>query len=183
MKIPHRQTTLSGCAYFCLSNLFDDARFTHDVETLTRGQGSFVTNERLREFYPQMYIETQFCLPKKLKDFPDRLTDDGFFNINWSKTTELSKEFLATPYLITIDRPDPLPPHAILAMHNWKDNWMYVFDSMVENRTYCDLEAFVAGYSIQQVESFHSLELEPEIRDYPCAIDKRQFRHLFMEGE
>lgn len=179
MKIPHRQTTLSGCAYFCLANLLDDKRYIHDVEGLTRGQGSFVTNERLREYYPPWYIETIFCVSEELGMV---LNDPRLFGIKWDQIPAEQKEFFAIPYLITIKRTQD-KNHAILALQNMKDGWMYVFDSMKAERTESDLEAFVQGYRILQVESFHSFQIEEDLRDLPIAIDKRQFRHLFEEGE
>ncbi len=179
MKIPFRQTTISGCAYFCLANLLNDKRYIHDVEGLTRGQGSFVTNERLREFYPSWYIETAYCMPDSFDRF---LTDTRLFKMEWEKIPAEMKEFYAVPYLVTIRRTED-KNHAILCLLNLKDGWMYVFDSMKAERTESDLETFVAGFRVLQVETFHSLLIEEDMRDSPIAIDKRDFPKLFEPGE
>lgn len=178
MKIPFYQDTFSGCASYCLANLFNDKRYIEGIEKLKCGEGVANINRKLAVIYPEIYLDYLFITNSKLKIHPNILIETLVLEPIWEDLTNDAKERMARPYFISVKQ---ARTHSVLVIHNLKDNLYYVFDSLIKERFVMTAEDLLFYYHILTVEQLFFWD-QPEDKNN-VSIYKEGFPHLFKPGE
>lgn len=177
MKIKYQQKTKGGCGLYCLANFFDNEVFLHYKDHLDRGHNTHEINVFLQKHEPEWYLETVFQTSYEFTKQANRLLDDYLFGLKQDQIDDFTRENCAAAKLVSFKR-TPEKDHYILAIQNIKDNRIYVFNPLLENRIDHSIQEFIDLYHILSVEylcvSTH--------QDW-TVINKSAFRHLFAEGE
>lgn len=180
MIVPFRQHTISGCASYTLANLFNDERYLRGVQDLKVGERTVDMNRKLEKYHPEYYIGELFVTSSTFTKQHNRLIDPLAFMYDPEETTAEQVETWARPLPIIFKRPTGMC-HCILALHNLKDDLIYVFDSQHYEREIMDKFAFIENYHIIEVLSF-GLWDHPKPENSMYCI-KQHWPHLFEPGE
>lgn len=178
MKIPFHQNTFSGCASYCLANLFNDKKYIEGVDLLKYGEGVPDINRKLSVIYPEIYLDYLFVTNSKLKIHPDRLIETLVLEPIWEAITEEDKQRAAVPYMIAVKQ---TRTHSVLVLHNLKDNLYYIFDSLLKERFILTAKEVLLHYHILTVERLFFWDM-PEDKN-ALIIYKEGFPQLFNPGE
>lgn len=178
MIIPFHQNTFSGCASYCLANLFNDKRYIEGIADLKKGEGIADINRKLSIIYPEIFMDYLFVTNSKLKIHPNRLIETLVLEPIWETITSEDKERAARPYFISVKQ---ARTHNVLVIHNLKDNLYYIFDSLLKERFLLTAEELLYYYHILAVEQLFFWD-QPDDKNN-LFIYKEGFPHLFNPGE
>lgn len=180
MKIPFKQNTKSGCGSYCLANLFNDSRYLHGVEEMEFGEGVAQLNKKLAFCNPEIYLEAVYNSPSEMVKQSNKLIDPLVFMMIWAKVDPIHKENYCRPFIISVKMASGRF-HAILLLHDLKNNVYHIVDSLCDIVQIVDLDGLMGLYSIHAVEYFCSWNINED--DKSVLIKKDFINHLITNEQ
>src|ERR1044071_2573493 len=132
MKIPYQQNTKSGCGSYTLANFFNDESYIAHVHDLEAGEGTYELNETLRGKGQELFLDSIFITHSQCQIQQNRLHDPMIFETVMEKVSDDERLHWARPFFVTIK--GLVRNHYVLALHNLKDQMIYLFDSLRQQR-------------------------------------------------
>lgn len=183
MKIKFQQSTFSGCGFYALANIFDDARFIDGVSELKNGQTISDLNKRIASIDADFFLEAYFLSNEALTKTGPFLKESKLFEVKFNDTEEgrETKETACRAFLLSIK--GAIRFHCILAILNFKDDKFYIYDSLKKQRMICTPDELIENYKIIEVDLFKRWSVSDANPNDALIFFKRALPHLFFEHE
>lgn len=177
MQVKFRQTTRNGCASLSIANLFDDHRFTVNLEGLP-GERIGDLNKKMIDNGMDFFVDCLFLTHKVFRTGNRlQLHHDVIFRYQKKGMTKHMRQNYAVPYLITVANGKGRIPHMVGVYHNLSDGLFHWIDSTKPEIMIFTFRELVARFHIMAVSVFRIWD-NPDQSNF-LLMDKKELGHIF----
>lgn len=178
MQVKFRQTTRNGCGSLSIANIFDDHRFTLELDKLP-GERFADLNKKLLDFGFEIFIDCLFLTQPTFRA-GNRLgiSHNILFILPRKGVTKVIRETYAVPYLFTIANRKGRNPHMVAVVHNISDGLFHVIDSTKHEVMVLSFRDLVKKFHILSVSIFRLVDHQ-EHGNFVMML-KSELPHIFQ---